>query len=84
MRLATAIGVIAVTLAAAVYVREGRVANPVYNAALATCAKSDVTSCTISVAARVRPCWEDPVAVLLALGGVAIAVGVVTTGRERP
>ena len=29
-----------------------------------------------------HPSWDDPVAVLLAVGGLAVAVGIVATGRE--
>lgn len=29
-----------------------------------------------------HPSWEDPAAVLIAIGGIAIAVGIVLTGRK--
>ncbi len=62
-------GVIAVTLAAAVYVHERRL--------------PEFAGCNHRAACMYRPGWEDPVAVLVALGGIAVAVGIVTY-RRRP
>lgn len=77
MRLAAAIGVVAVALAAAVYVHQRHlvVANPSQSTGSAYFG-------TPSAAARVHPSWEDPVAVLLALGGVAAAAAILTVGRS--
>ena len=44
------------------------------------------TSATTSRKLRgpsLHPSWEDPVAVLLAVGGVAVAVAIVATGQRR-
>src|SRR5581483_10984378 len=35
------------------------------------------------VTSRSHPSWEDPVAVLLGVGGVALAVGIVAVRRRR-
>lgn len=63
MRLAAAIAVIAVTLSAAVYVHQRNVRRP-------GCA---ATGAIIGYC-KYHPSWEDPVAVLLAVGGIAVAV----------
>jgi hypothetical protein len=71
VRLAVAIAVVAVTWAGAVYVHQRHttlVVDP------PGCSPYFDKNC--SVAVRQHPSWEDPVAVLLALGGVAVAVGV--------
>lgn len=71
MRLAAAIGVIAVTLAAAVYVHERKVLRQ-------GCSVESIASFCF-----VRPSWEDPVAVLLALGGIAVATGIGASGNSK-
>ena len=86
MRLAAAIGVIAVTLAAAVYIHQRhpltrRCAAPGYteetaNGPRTVCARYE------SVLPRLHPSWEDPVAVGIAVGGVAIAAGIITYRRR--
>jgi len=118
MRLAVAIGVIAVTLASAVFVHERKadvyvtdpaesahcldattgetVTNPEdlgYYAGGAIVTKlycelpfgkndqyrwvAATSSHRVPSGQRVRPSWEDPAAILLALGGVAVAVGII-------
>jgi hypothetical protein len=32
---------------------------------------------------RVHPGWEDPAAIVIAIGGVAVAAAVLTVGRRR-
>jgi hypothetical protein len=85
MRYAIAIGIVAVTLAAAVYVHErhvttasrGTTDNPFAPAPSGSAYFGDAVNVR-----RVHPSWEDPVAVLLILGGLAVSVGVVATGRQ--
>jgi hypothetical protein len=77
VRYALAIAVIAVTLAAGVYVHQrhtfGGFAGSGCNSYF-----SDSNCVSISV----HPTWEDPVAVLIAIGGVAVAVGIIATRRS--
>jgi hypothetical protein len=101
VRLAAAIGVIAVTLAAAVYVHQRREAIivtqqvPVPLPAKCTAgyqSPADVGACLflgtvpktkterVSVGTR-HPSWEDPLSVLLSIGGIAVAAGVITYRR---
>ena len=96
MRLAAALGVIAVTLAAAVYVHQRHVPHFV----AAHCeggAGQGVTewgapasdNCahrggiwTLAYTLRLHPSWEDPVAVLLVIGGIAgAAAAFAASGR---
>ena len=70
MRLAGAIAVIAVTLSAAVYIHERTLISPACTS-FGRLAVATVSAC------HVPPSWENPVAVLLAIGGVAMAVGIV-------
>jgi hypothetical protein len=88
VRLAIAVGVVAVTLAAAVAVHGVRLTRH------GTAAVSPTTTQTLGasiwaqqterVSYQARPWWDDPLAVLLAVGGVAIAVGIVARGRSTP
>ena len=80
MRLALAIGVIAVALAGAVYIHQRHVWRT-YPAVRQICTpgQGGGTFCTPATPAgreRVHPSWDDPVAVLIGLGGIAIAVGI--------
>ena len=71
MRLAVAIVVVAVALSAAVYLHERTVLRPV---------------CGVGATdphCYVRPSWEDPIAVLIGLGGLALAAGILTARRGR-
>ena len=72
MRLAAAIAVVAVAWSAAVYVHQ----RVIYSPPTPICAGSPF-SC-----ARQHPSWEDPAAVLIALGGLAVAVGIFTYRRN--
>ena len=65
MRLALAIGVIAVAWAAAIYIHQRH-----------TLSTPHPVSGTYGTPLGVRqhPSWEDPVAVLIAIGGLAVAV----------
>jgi hypothetical protein len=90
VRWALAIGVIAVTLAAAVFVHQRHTTTT--TAANGTCTTSQgiaipgtATNCSGTwqpYTYETHPSWEDPVAVLLAIGGVAVAVGIVLAGRQ--
>ncbi len=73
MRLAAAIGVAAVTWAAAVYIHQRHTQKPY-----------GVTGSPPQGYIRVHPSWEDPAAVLLALGGLAVAAGILTARRGSP
>jgi hypothetical protein len=90
VRLAAAIGMIAVTLSAALYVHQRRVTitipatgHPVPECANGSCylpnpgPVTGYTGGTPGYSQIQHPSWEDPVAVLLAIGGVAVAVGIV-------
>ena len=81
MRLALAIGVISVTLAAAVYVHERLVTpfscgTPTFGL---TCPANDEVA-----GIPYRPSWKNPVAVLLAIGGIAVAVGIASLPGAVP
>jgi hypothetical protein len=90
VRLAVAIGVIAVTFSAAVYVHQRRLelygfgcfastgAAQGWHSA-AACSAAGLSWRRYPLAYRSRkPSWEDPVAVLVAIGGIAVAVGILT------
>ena len=93
VRLAAAIGLIAVTLATALYVHQRWTVDVVCTVpgAGADCGEYAASSNPILRALsgsivysnRRHPSWEDPVAVLLALGGLAGAAGILTTKRTR-
>jgi hypothetical protein len=83
MRLAAALVVIAITWSGAVYIhqRTVRVGSP----AGVTFFQSKgpvATLPNLAIPVYRHPSWEDPVAVLIALGGLAIAGGIVTYGRN--
>jgi len=77
VRLALALVVVAVAWAAAVWVHQRRVDVPIAPPWGAACPDG---GCSVR---STHPSWEDPVAVLLAVGGVAVAVAIVATGRRR-
>jgi hypothetical protein len=93
MRYALAIAVIAVAWAAALYVHQRRVtvtypARTPNQVNPAECsdyrpggAGSEYCAAFAEPASTVRrhPTWEDPAALLIALGGLAVAVGIVAT-----
>jgi hypothetical protein len=87
VRLAVAIAAIAVTLSAALYVHlrrvtpddhltflQGRTAQP-------SLELRDLSN--PAPLAKKHPSWEDPVAILLSVGGIATAAGILTV-RRRP
>jgi hypothetical protein len=85
MRYALAIAVIAIAWSAALYVHQRHVTTTL------TPAQADPANCSnykpggfgsdycagLKVTGRQHPSWEDPAALLIALGGLAIAVGIV-------
>ena len=69
-RLAVAIFVLGVTWAGATFMHQRILLRP---------------QCSVVASdpqCRFRPSWEDPAAVLLALGGLAVAAGIVTARRS--
>lgn len=77
MRLAAAIGVIAVTLAAAVYVHQQHSSLTGQSCSSSYFGPPKCVSYQTS-----HPSWEDPVAVLLVIGGIAAAAGFLTARRK--
>jgi hypothetical protein len=77
MRWALAIAVIAVTLAGAVYLHERQVDETYL---VERCNPYFSSNCL--QIRRIHPSWDDPVAVLLAIGGIAVAVGIALGGRK--
>lgn len=82
MKLVAALIVIVATLSTAVYVHQRRV--PVYTHLKYFSATPDPTVGLPNLAIPVtrRPAWEDPVAVLLTVGGIAVASGILTVRRR--
>ena len=78
MRLAAAIAVIAVALAAAVYVHQRHTWQSITPLG---CSPYADRNCSTSIAQH--PSWEDPAAVLIAVGGIAVAAGILTTRRPN-
>jgi hypothetical protein len=78
MRLAAAIAVIAVAFSAAVYIHQ-RHTWTTTTSTLIQSKPGDNPSVGIDIGRRVRhhPSWEDPLAVILAISGIAAAVGLV-------
>jgi hypothetical protein len=91
MRLAAAIGVIAITLSAAVFVHQRHVTGvgctmPVPVGARCIDPAKGVPGAAVLfrgylVRKQEHPSWEDPIAVLLSLGGIAVGAGILATGR---
>ena len=93
MRLAAAIGVLAVAVGAAVYLDQRRVSTyeiqgdclnlqsePIYlSGGEASCSARGYTWRLSRVfSGRSKPSWEDPVAVLVLVGGVVFAAGILS------
>jgi hypothetical protein len=82
-RYVLAIGVIALTLAAALFVHQRHI-----NIYTTSCSRDfGVKMCHRYIKVgnwHVHPSWEDPVAVFLAIGGIAAAVGVIGYRPTRP
>jgi hypothetical protein len=82
VRLVVALAVIAVAWASAVWVHQRHVTATYCpdTAGCAAAAEKAFNSASFSsiqiITRRSHPSWEDPVGVLLALGGVAVAVGI--------
>ena len=72
MRIAVAIGVVAVALAAAVWLHQQRPGKET-----GYCGPG----ATYSECFKKRS-WEDPAAALIAIGGIAVAVGIGLSGRR--
>jgi hypothetical protein len=87
VRLAAAIAVIAVTLSAALYVHLRRVTPDdhltFFNARTAQPSLELRDLSNPVPLAKKHPSWEDPVAILLSVGGIATAAGILTV-RRRP
>jgi len=95
VRLALAIGVIAVAWAAAIYIHQRHTLSASHFVTSTSSARSGGGYGSVTTAftgrdsallapVREHPSWEDPLAVLLAIGGVAIAVRVgLQDGLER-
>lgn len=84
MRFAAAIGVIAVAWSAALYVHQRRVTPSPPRMAQSSKPTSGGLSGGLEVILKPvheHPSWEDPLALLLAIGGIAIAVGIVSLRR---
>lgn len=80
MRLALALGLVAVTLAAAVYIHQRD--SSTFTGTSGTTNNPFATN--YDGAGHQRGRWEDPVAVLVAIGGVAVAFLIVgSAARER-
>lgn len=80
VRLAIAIGVIAVALAGAVFIHQR-------HTYISYCPSTEPGYCSgadpINLLTRPQhPSWEDPVAVLIGLGGIAVAVGIAYRPRR--
>jgi hypothetical protein len=93
VRLAAVISVIAVAWASALYVHQRHVTtttpgqgNPKPVCVGSCYAGAPVLGYTGGTPARSvvsHPSWEDPAAVLISLGGLAVAAGILTARRSR-
>ena len=77
MRLALALAVVAVSWAAALYIHQRHPLHAVTDCAYPAGGGFGSNTCIPETShAPYHPSWEDPIAVLLAIGGVAVAVGI--------
>ena len=77
MRLAAAIAVVAVAWAAALYVHQRHPLHTFTACVPRGTGYGSAYNCkSTPEVERTHPSWEDPVAVLIALGGLAVAVGI--------
>ena len=85
MRLAAAIGVIAIAFSAAIYIHQRHTwTKPglVQAGTTSGYGSGGLATPTIYGSVSQHPSWEDPVAILIATGGVAIAAGILTARRK--
>ena len=83
MRFALAIAVVAVAGSTALFVDHRRVTVTTFRGCAHSLRQGAPCPSYAVIEDRqsdVEPAWEDPVAILLAIGGVAAAVGIVLTG----
>jgi hypothetical protein len=75
MRLTLALAVIVVAFAAAIFIHQRHTTRTTH--------PRDFSKLNLFAhPARQHPSWEDPVAVVVAVGGVAVAAGIVATERS--
>lgn len=86
MRLAAAIAVVAVAWAAALYVHQRHPLHTFTPSCVSKGTGFDPYTCVNldTEVERTHPSWEDPAAVLLALGGLAVAVGIARPNLAKP
>jgi len=77
VRLATAVAVIAVALSTAVYVHQRHVWTSTVTSVQSKSGDGAVTGRDTFARVSHRPAWEDPAAVLIAIGGLAVAARLV-------
>jgi hypothetical protein len=79
MRVAAAIALVAIAFSVAVFVHQR------HTTARACYVMDQAGGCATwrDVPGAAHPSWEDPASVLIALGSVAAAVGIVASGRRR-
>lgn len=75
MRWATALAVIAVAWAGAVYLHQRSISR--------YCPNPNIPTETYLCDAGYHPSWQDPTAVGIAIGGLAIAAGILTARRRN-
>jgi hypothetical protein len=80
VRLAVAIAVIAVAFSAAVYIHQRHTWTSTITS-VQTKTGGFVTGTDTFTRVRHHPSWEDPAAALIAIGGIAVAAGIVTFRR---
>ena len=83
MRFALALAAVAVAWSAAVFVHERRVTVTTFRGCAHSVRRGARCPSYAVIEDRrsgLQPSWEDPVAVLLTLGGVAAGIGIVLTG----
>jgi hypothetical protein len=78
VKLALAIAAIAITWSAAVYLDQRKIAEAVPGPTTGS-----IYGRPYAGVIHFHPFWEDPVAVLLAIGGLAAAVAITATGHSK-
>ncbi len=84
MRLAAALGIIAICAAAGLYIYQRHVNATIHVANYNSQSNNASLFATATTTAIVRkhPSWEDPVALLIAFGGLAVAAAVLNARRQ--